>query len=73
MNDLENGELEAMEEPLKWTGGDIVKVGFMTLKVLFRDVNGQIDRYSPVPYILESSTGVRYRFTPYQGLERINR
>jgi len=52
------------------TSGNQVKIGFMTLTVV-----GMADHreyYRPNAWILESAKGVRYQFTPYYGLERLN-
>lgn len=49
--------------------GNIVKIGFMTLTVI-----GMADHkeyYRPHAWLLISSKGVKYQFTPYYGLERL--
>lgn len=53
-----------------WQTGAIVKVGFMTLRVL--DVRAEKD-YLPDIYTLESLDGSkRYEFIPHNGLNRID-
>ncbi len=54
----------------QWWIGATVKVGFLTLKVVNAHKND--DRYLPDTYVLESSKGIRYEFTPYNGLSRID-
>lgn len=49
--------------------GNLVKIGFMTLKVLYRSEEKAY--YRPNAWVLESSKGVLYQFTPYYGLERL--
>ncbi len=52
-----------------WTPGQMVKVGFMTLKVIEKiPTPGD---YMPDKYLLESTKGKQYHFTPYYGLEVI--
>ena len=52
-----------------WNVGDVVKVGFMTLRVL--GVRAEVD-YLPDIYTLESLDGSkRYEFIPHNGLNRI--
>lgn len=54
----------------KWEVGNIVKVGFMTLRVL--GARAEKD-YLPDIYTLESLDGTkRYEFIPHNGLTRIN-
>lgn len=51
-----------------WEVGRIVKVGFMTLTVTgFIPTPGD---YRPDIYLLRSSNGTEYRFTPHFGLEK---
>lgn len=53
-----------------WKAGSIVKVGFMTLRVL--GVRAEVD-YLPDIYTLESLDGSkRYEFIPHNGLNRIS-
>lgn len=49
--------------------GNTVKIGFMTLTVLYQSTTNEY--YRPRAWILESSKGIRYQFTPYYGLERL--
>ena len=51
-----------------WTPGNIVKIGFLKLKVLA--VIPTPGDYKPDQYILESPTGKLYTFTPHHGLKR---
>lgn len=51
-----------------WEVGQMVKVGFMTLKVISLELTP--GDYRPDIYHLESSKGVAYTFTPHYGLER---
>lgn len=54
----------------KWEVGNIVKVGFMTLRVL--GARAEKD-YLPDIYTLESLDGSKkYEFIPHNGLSRIN-
>ena len=53
----------------QWHIGRIVKVGFLTLKVV--DAKKNPDKYLPDIYVLESAKGTRYEFTPYNGLQKI--
>lgn len=53
----------------QWWIGATVKVGFLTLKVV--DAHKNADKYFPDVYVLESAKGVRYEFTPYNGLCRL--
>ena len=46
-----------------WSTGSMVKVGFLTLKVTGTDKFGA--------YLLESTKGVQYSFTPYTGLIKL--
>ena len=46
-----------------WSIGNSVRVGFLTLKVVA--IVGH-------EYILESAKGIKYSFTPYNGLVRIS-
>lgn len=53
-----------------WSIGSIVKVGFLTLRVL-----GVRDEYDSMPdiYTLESlDSSKRYEFIPHNGLTRVN-
>lgn len=53
-----------------WTPGAIVKIGFMTLRVL--SARAEYD-YKPDIYTLESLDGSkRYEFIPHNGLTRID-
>jgi len=53
----------------KWEIGNVVKVGFMTLRVL--GVRAEKD-YLPDIYTLESLDGTKkYEFIPHNGLTRI--
>lgn len=49
--------------------GNQVKIGFMTLIVIRKA--DEKEYYRPYPWILESSKGIKYLFTPYFGLERL--
>lgn len=49
--------------------GNTVKIGFMTLTVLYQSSDSAY--YRPRAWILESAKGVKYQFTPYYGLERL--
>lgn len=49
--------------------GNKVKIGFMVLTVI--EQSKESTYYRPKAWILESSKGVRYQFTPYYGLERL--
>lgn len=51
-----------------WVEGEMVKVGFLTLKVLKR-VPTPGD-YMPDAYILGSAKGGIYRFVPHNGLNK---
>lgn len=54
----------------KWQVGEVVKVGFLVLKV-----TGFVptpNDHRPDQYQLESSKGVKYTFTPHYGLKRTN-
>lgn len=53
-----------------WMEGEMVKVGFMTLKVLKR-VPTPGD-YKPDAYILGSAKGGIYRFVPHNGLTKFD-
>lgn len=59
-----------MKKKNEFKEGNTVKIGFMTLTVLFQ--SNDKDYYRPRAWILESSKGVRYQFTPYYGLERLD-
>lgn len=52
-----------------WTKGQSVKVGFMTLEVV-GDISSS--HYMPDAYLLKSSKGVFYSFTPYNGLSKLD-
>lgn len=52
-----------------WTPGNMVKVGFMTLKVI--EAIPTPGDYLPDKYLLEGKNGKRYYFTPHNGLESI--
>lgn len=49
--------------------GNTVKIGFMTLTVLYQSKANEY--YRPRAWISESSKGIIYQFTPYYGLERL--
>ena len=49
--------------------GNTVKIGFMTLTVI--GLADYREEFRAGAYILESSKGVKYQFTPYYGLERL--
>ncbi len=49
--------------------GNTVKIGFMSLIVIGQ--SSESVYYRPKAWVLESSKGVRYQFTPYYGLERL--
>jgi len=52
-----------------WNVGDVVKVGFMTLRVVSIQA---VKDYLPDIYSLENLDGSRsYEFTPHNGLQRI--
>ena len=51
-----------------WEVGQMVKVGFMALKVI--SLEPTPGDYSPDIYHLESAKGIKYTFTPHFGLER---
>lgn len=54
-----------------WTPGSIVKVGFLTLKVVA--IEPTPGDWKPDAYHLESMDGSKwYRFVPHNGLERLN-
>ena len=52
-----------------WSVGAMVKVGFLTLRVVAAQATP--GDYRPDCYMLESAKGVRYSFTPHFGLERL--
>ena len=52
-----------------WSEGSTVKVGFMTLTV--KALIPTPGDWLPDKYLLESSNGTQYHFTPHNGLERI--
>ena len=52
-----------------WTPGMMVKVGFMTLLVTGIELTP--GDYRPDRYLLESSKGIKYAFTPHFGLEKL--
>lgn len=54
----------------KWEIGQTVKVGFMTLTVEAKEPTP--GDYMPDAYILTSTKGIRYRFVPHNGLERLD-
>ena len=51
-----------------WEVGQMVKVGFMALKVI--SLEPTPGDYRPDIYHLESAKGIKYTFTPHFGLER---
>lgn len=53
----------------EFKAGNKVKIGFMVLTVIEQSKDSVY--YRPKAWILESSKGVRYQFTPYYGLERL--
>lgn len=64
------GMINQAKSSQKWEVGNIVKVGFMTLRVL--GARAEKD-YLPDIYTLESLDGTkRYEFIPHNGLTRIN-
>lgn len=58
-----------MKQKQSFEPGATVKIGFMTFKVIGKAENKEY--YRPNAYILESTKGVRYQFTPYYGLEKL--
>jgi hypothetical protein len=54
----------------RWIVGETVKVGWMFFTV--KEVIPTPGDYKPDMYVLESKTGKRYSFTPYNGLERMD-
>ena len=52
----------------KWTVGEMVKVGFMRLRVIALEPTP--GDYRPDIYHLQSDKGIKYTFTPHFGLER---
>ena len=52
-----------------WSVGKTVKVGFMKLTV--KELEPTPGDFMPDAYILESEKGVKYRFVPHNGLERM--
>ena len=53
-----------------WSVGSTVKVGFLTLTVVaLIPTPGD---WLPDKYLLESSKGVKYHFTPHNGLEKLS-
>lgn len=53
----------------KWEVGQTVKVGFMVLTVL--EIVPTPGDYRPDQYILTSSKGQKYAFTPHHGIEKL--
>lgn len=54
----------------KWEAGQIVKVGFMQLRVLCATA---VKDYLPDIYTLESLDGMKkYEFIPHNGLHRVS-
>ena len=54
----------------KWEIGNVVKVGFVTLRVI--EIVPTPGDYAPDKYLLESIDGSkRYSFVPHKGLNRI--
>ena len=53
-----------------WHIGDRVNVGFMK-DLLVTKIDSIVDGLPDI-YTLESNTGKLYRFTPHNGIERIN-
>jgi len=54
-----------------WDVGAEVKVGFLKLRVVDGPIRNS-DHYLPDIYVLESAKGVRYEFTPHNGLQRLD-
>lgn len=53
-----------------WEVGEIVKVGFLTLRITAKDPTP--NDYMPDAYLLTDKTGSKkYRFVPHNGLERL--
>ncbi len=57
-----------MRSKQDWSVGSTVKVGFMLLTILERVATP--GNYRPDQYVMTSSNGRIYRFTPHYGLER---
>lgn len=56
-----------------WEKGQIVKVGFLQLKVSGKINTDNRDNWKPDGYILTSLDGTKeYEFIPHNGLHRIN-
>jgi hypothetical protein len=51
-----------------WEVGKVVKVGFLTLTILETNI---FNNQGPNKYLLESSKGIKYFFTPHFGLEKV--
>jgi hypothetical protein len=63
----------------EWKTGNIVKVGFLSLRILDKEksnlayYSAEQSRGLPDHYILESLDGKKlYKFTPHFGLEKLN-
>ena len=53
-----------------WEVGEMVKVGFLTLRVTAKEPTP--GDYAPDAYILTDKTGTKtYRFVPHKGIERV--
>ena len=52
-----------------WKIGETVKVGFLTLQI--KDAVATPGDYLPDYYLLTDKKDRQYKFTPYNGLERI--
>lgn len=52
-----------------WEVGKAVKVGFLTLTILEK-IPTPLDGL-PDKYLLESNKGIKYFFTPHNGLEKL--
>lgn len=69
LNSSSRAKGNKMKTKNEFKEGNTVKIGFMTLTVLFQSKDK--DYYRARAWILESAKGIRYQFTPYYGLERL--
>ncbi len=68
-----NRQISGSREKAKqdWTIGNIVKVGFLNLKIT--GIGTETSQYGHTVYCLESLKGdKRYKFSPHEGLEKVS-